>query len=60
KLKISITNAAGVNLYNDEEDIFIGKNEIIITDIRLIPSLYYLNLRGESINKTVPLLKITK
>ncbi|HUX58239.1 MAG TPA: C25 family cysteine peptidase [Bacteroidales bacterium] len=60
KLKISITNAAGVNLYNDEEEIFIGKNEIIISDIRLIPSLYYLNLRGESINKTVPLLKITK
>ena len=58
KLQISITNVSGVKLYNVEKDIITGKNTIIIADVRLLPSLYYLNIRGVTINKTIPVLKI--
>jgi len=60
KLQISITNVSGVKLYNVEKDIIIGNNTIIIADVRLLPSLYYLNIRGYTINKTIPVLKINK
>jgi hypothetical protein len=60
KLQISITGISGVKLYNVEKDIISGKNEIIIEDVRLIPSLYYLNICGATINKTIPVLKINK
>ena len=60
KLQISITNVSGVRLYNVEKEIINGKNTIIITDAKLIPSLYYINIRGATINKTVPVLKIIK
>ena len=60
KLQISITNVSGVKLYNLEKDIITGKNTIIIADVRLLPSLYYLNIRGVTINKTIPVLKINK
>jgi hypothetical protein len=60
KLQISITSVSGIKLYNIEKDIISGKNSIIITDLRLLPSLYYLNIRGAAINKTIPLLKINK
>jgi hypothetical protein len=60
KLQISITNVSGVKLYNVEENIISGKNTIIVEDVRLLPSLYYLNIRGATINKTVPVLKINK
>ncbi len=60
KLHISITNVSGVKFYDIEKDILIGKNSITINDFRLIPSVYYLNIRGASINKTVPVVKINK
>jgi hypothetical protein len=60
KLQISITNVSGVKLYDRAKDIISGKNEIIIDDFRLLPSLYYLNIRGSAINKTIPVLKIRK
>jgi hypothetical protein len=60
KVQVSITNISGVKLYNVEKDIISGKNVIIIDDVRLLPSLYYLNIRGATINKTIPVLKINK
>ena len=60
KLQVSVTSGSGAKLYNIEKDIIIGKNEIIISDIRLGPSVYYLNLKGNTIDKTIPLLKILK
>ena len=59
-LHISITNVAGVKFYEIEKDILSGKNSITINDFRLIPSLYYLNIRGATINKTIPVLKTGK
>ena len=60
KLQISITNLTGAKIYNIEKNIITGKNVIIISDVRLSPALYYLNIRGAAINKTVPVLKINK
>jgi hypothetical protein len=60
KLKVSISNISGVKLYDIEKDILSGNNSFTISDFRLIPSLYYLNIRGTTINKTIPILKINK
>jgi len=57
-LEISLSNISGVKFYSTQKNIISGKNEIIISDIGLRPSLYYLNIRGKTINKTVPVLKI--
>jgi hypothetical protein len=60
KLKISITNASGVVLYEIEKDIINGNNSFTISGFHLLPSVYYLNIRGITVNKTVPILKITR
>ncbi|MCE5346580.1 MAG: C25 family cysteine peptidase [Bacteroidales bacterium] len=60
RIQISLTNVTGAKIYVTEKDIFPGKNEIIISDRRLKPSLYFLNIRGTTINKTVSVVKIIK
>jgi hypothetical protein len=57
-LQISITNIAGEKLFTIEKEIIKGKNTINITGLRFAPSIYYLKLRGTTINKTIPILKI--
>jgi hypothetical protein len=58
KLQISITNAAGIRLYDLEKSIISGNNSFTISDLRLIPSLYYLKIRGTTINKIIPVLRL--
>ncbi|HEX7494277.1 MAG TPA: C25 family peptidase C-terminal domain-containing protein, partial [Bacteroidales bacterium] len=60
KLHISITNVSGTKFYEVEKDIYSGQNSITLSDFNLIPSLYYLNIRGATINKTIPVLKTNK
>jgi hypothetical protein len=60
KLQISISNVSGIKLYEIEKEVIGGNNSFTLNDIRLIPSLYYLNVRGTTINKTVPIMKIGK
>ncbi|MGD0755108.1 MAG: C25 family cysteine peptidase [Bacteroidales bacterium] len=60
KLQVSISNVSGAKLYEIEKDIITGNNSFTISDFRLIPSLYYLNIRGTTINKTIPILKLNK
>ena len=43
-----------------EREIFMGNNSFTISDFKLIPSLYYLNIQGTVVNKTVPILKVGK
>jgi hypothetical protein len=58
KIGISLTNASGIRLYYIEKDILLGRNSIVFPDIHLAPAIYYLNIRGAVLNKTVPILKI--
>jgi hypothetical protein len=58
KLQISITNASGIELYETEKAIISGNNSFTIRGFNLIPSIYYLNISGITINKTIPILKI--
>jgi len=58
KLRISLTNVSGRKLYDFEKSVVIGKNTIQFPDIHLAPAVYYLNIRGAIINKTIPVLKI--
>ncbi len=60
KIQISITNVSGVKLYDSEREVISGKNTIVISDAILLPSLYYLNIRGTTINKTLPIIKLKK
>jgi hypothetical protein len=55
-----ITSVSGVKLYDVEKNILAGYNTIVISDARLLPSIYYLNVRGTTINKTIPVVKINK
>jgi hypothetical protein len=59
-LHISINNLSGVKLFDIQKEIFAGKNTIAISVPGLLPSLYYLNLQGNVINKTVRILKLNK
>ena len=58
KLTVSITGSSGVQMYSSEAEVVSGKNTIIFDDIRLSPATYYLNIRGSTINKTIPILKM--
>ena len=58
KLKISITNESGIKLYDIEREVVNGNNSIILTDFKLLPSMYYLNIQGTSINKIFRIVKI--
>lgn len=57
RAKISITSLSGKVLYNTERDLANGPNLFLIEDSKIIPGLYYLNIRGSDINMTVPLIK---
>jgi len=59
-IQISIINITGTTAYHFDKRILSGKNEITISDIRLSPSSYYINIRGTTFNKTLPVLKVTK
>jgi len=60
RVEISVTNISGVKLYSAERSIVIGKNALVISDIRLFPALYYVSIKGTLVNKTIPLLKVNK
>jgi hypothetical protein len=60
RIQLSISNVSGIKLYHIEREITRGSNSITISDFRLIPSLYYLNISGTTIKKTIPVLKINR
>jgi len=60
KIRLSISSVSGTKLYDIERSIGSGSNSFTITDFHLIPSLYYLNIRGTSFNKTIPVIKVNK
>jgi hypothetical protein len=54
---LTITGPAGSEIYKTKRAIFRGGNTLIITGLRLFPAVYYLNIRGSTINKTIPFIK---
>ena len=60
KIHISLFNISGVKLYEIEKDILNGNTSITINDFKLSPALYYLNIKGASVNKTVSVIKMNK
>jgi Peptidase family C25/Propeptide_C25/Peptidase family C25, C terminal ig-like domain len=60
KIEVSISNISGIKLYEIEKEISTGSNSFTISDFRLVPSLYYLNIRGTTLNRTISILKINK
>jgi hypothetical protein len=60
KIEVSISNVSGIKLYDIEKEITSGSNSFTINDFRLVPSLYYLNVKGTTFDKTIPILKINK
>ena len=60
RLHISLTNVSGIKVYDIEKDIMNGNNSIIINDSRITPAVYYLNIYGTSINKTISVVKLNR
>lgn len=58
RLNVTITTVTGVKLYDIEKDVLSGNNSFIISNLRLNPALYYLHIKGISINKTIPVLSV--
>jgi hypothetical protein len=56
KVNITLTNMTGIKLYDIEKDVLTGNNSFTINNLRLTPAIYYLRIRGTSINKTIPVL----
>jgi hypothetical protein len=59
-LKISVINNSGTKFYDIERSITAGMNTIVISDLRLSPAIYFLKIRGSTIDKTIPVVKMRK
>jgi hypothetical protein len=60
KAEFSVINLSGKKIFSIEKYILSGKNEIKISGLKIAPALYYLKIKGTSINKTIPVLKVNK
>lgn len=58
EIEITITGVTGSCLYKSVYQIVKGGNTITINDADLPPSVYYLNIKGRKINRTVPLIRL--
>ena len=60
KVRITLTNAAGMTVYEMEKDILAGKNPVIISAPHLSPAVYYVNIRTNRGSVTLPVVKTKK
>jgi hypothetical protein len=60
KIQISLISVSGVKMQIFEKVIISGLNTIVLPFPDLAPSLYYLNIRGTKIDRTIPVMKITR
>jgi hypothetical protein len=60
KLRLTITNEAGMILYDVDKSILSGNNSFTISDLKLIPSIYYFRIKGTTIDKTIPVVKLRR
>ena len=57
-LKIAVFNNTGTKFYEFERGVITGINTIVITDLYLSPSIYYIRIRGTTIDRTIPVVKL--
>ena len=58
KIRVTLSNMTGVRLYDIEKEIIPGNNSFSINDLKIAPSVYYLNISGKTINQVIPLIKL--
>jgi hypothetical protein len=59
-INISFINNSGVKCYEMEKSIVSGKNYIVISDVSLSPALYYLRIKGSTMDNTIPVINLRK
>jgi hypothetical protein len=57
-VELALTNFSGMKVYSTKREIVSGNNTLVINDFYLAPATYYLTIRGKTINRTYPLIKI--
>ena len=58
KLVITVINNSGSKFYEFEKEVTTGMNTIVISDLNLSPAIYYIKIRGTTIDKTIPVVKL--
>jgi hypothetical protein len=59
-LSISVINNSGVKFYEMEKSITEGNNTIEISDLMLPPAVYYLKIKGTTIDKIITIVSMRK
>jgi hypothetical protein len=57
-LNIAVFNSAGTKFYEFVKEVTTGLNSIVITDLNLSPAIYYIKIRGTTIDQTIPVVKL--
>ncbi len=60
RLRISVINNSGTKFYEMEKEITSGMNSIIFPGLILSPGMYYLKIKGSTIDRTIPVIKMKK
>jgi hypothetical protein len=59
-LTITVINNAGSKFYETEKSITSGMNTILLSDLNLPPAVYFIQIRGSTLQKTIPVIKMKK
>jgi hypothetical protein len=59
-LDISVINNSGTKFYEIEREITTGRNTIVISNLMLSPAIYYLRVKGSTIDRAIPIVKMRK
>jgi hypothetical protein len=54
----TITSALGLLITDFEKDISEGRNVLTISNLRMVPAVYYLHIRYNNVNRVIPVVKI--
>ena len=58
KIRLSLTNIAGKQVFTTDRELTEGENQILINTYQLSPALYILNIYGMGFSKAYPMIKL--
>lgn len=58
EISLSLTNATGLVVYNKKKSLLPGVNSVSINDFLIAPGTYYLTVKGNTVNRTIPVIKL--